>query len=340
LADARFYKSAGPFSLTALLEISGADLVGTGSSDIDFSDIETLATAHSDHVSFIDNRQYVSDFEASGAGVIFIPEDLVDKAPESAICLKSDTPYLSYSKAASAFYPDIFSAESLARHENTVSGNAKIGTNVTIGLGAVIMEGAEIGDNSVIGPNAVVGAGVVVGENSWIGSNTTLQYCYVGRQAIIHPGARIGQDGYGFAPGMPRHFKVPQLGRVMIGDDVEIGANTCIDRGSLPDTVIGGGTKLDNLVHIAHNVTIGEGCFITGQVGIAGSSHIGNFVMMGGQAGISGHLDIGDRAKIAAQAGVSKDIEAGETVAGYPAMNARKFWKNMATLNKISEKKK
>ena len=199
------------------------------------------------------------------------------------------------------------------------------------------MARAEVGDGSVIGPNAVIGPGVVIGDYGWIGANVTLSFCCIGRNFIAHSGARIGQDGYGYSPGAPRHFKVPQLGRVIIGHDVEIGANACVDRGSLSDTVIGNGTKLDNLVHIAHNVTIGEGCFITGQAGIAGSSNIGNHVMLGGQAGISGHLSIGDNVKVAAKAGVSKDVEPGQTVAGYPAMDVRKFWRNLAVLNKLSK---
>ena len=186
----------------------------------------------------------------------------------------------------------------------------------------------------------MIGPGVVIGDHGWIGANVTLLFCCIGKNFIAHPGARIGQDGYGFAPGAPRHFKVPQLGRVIIGDDVEIGANTCVDRGSLPDTLIGSGTKVDNLVHIAHNVTIGEGCLITAQVGIAGSTKIGNHVMMGGQAGVSGHLSIGDNVKVAGQTGVSKDVKSGQTVAGYPAMEARKFWRNVAVLNKLSKQKK
>jgi UDP-3-O-[3-hydroxymyristoyl] glucosamine N-acyltransferase len=155
---------------------------------------------------------------------------------------------------------------------------------------------------------------------------------------ILHPGVRIGQDGFGFAPGMPAHTKVPQLGRVIIGDDVEIGANTTIDRGAGPDTVIGAGTKIDNLVQIGHNVTIGKGCFIVAQAGVAGSTKVGDYVMIGGQAGVIGHLVIGDGAKIAGQSGVSTNVGPGETVAGTPATDAREHWKTLAFLKRLRKK--
>ena len=339
MADARFYTSAGPFTAAQLADLTGVCLEGPASPDTYFDDVAALTTADGNQVSFIDNKQYVGVFRGTRAGAVFLTRELVDQSPDGTVHLISGDPYLAYAKAATAFYPDIYASLSIQNQTALISEAARLGSGVVLSPGAVIMAGAEIGDGSVIGPNAVIGPGVLIGDHGWVGANATLSFCCIGKNVITHPGVRVGQDGYGFAPGAPRHFKVPQLGRVIIGDDVEIGANTCIDRGSLPDTVIGSGTKLDNLVHIAHNVTIGEGCFITGQVGIAGSTKIGNHVMMGGQAGISGHLSIGDQARVAAQAGVSKDIKPGQTVAGYPAMDARKFWRNMAVLNKLSKQK-
>ncbi len=340
MADPRFYTSAGRFTAVQLADLSGAQLGGPASPDTYFDDVAALTAAAGNHVSFIDNKQYVGDFRRTRAGAVFITSELIDQSPEGTIQLISEDPYLAYAKVATAFYPEIYASLTIQNQTALISETARLGTDSIISPGAIIMAGAEIGDGSVIGPNAVIGPGAVIGDNGWIGANATLLFCRIGKNVIAHPGVRIGQDGYGFVPGAPRHFKVPQLGRVIIGDDVEIGANTCVDRGSLPDTVIGSGTKIDNLVHIAHNVTIGEGCFITGQVGIAGSSKIGNHVMMGGQAGVSGHLSIGDKARVAAQAGVSKNIEPGQTVAGYPAMDARKFWRNLALLNKLSKQKK
>ncbi len=340
MADERFYTSAGPLKVSKIAEITGISLDDTAPQNSYIEDVASLTTASREHLSFIDNRLYLEEFRISQAGAIFLTKDLEGQSPANTIKLVSKTPYLDYAKVATAFYPDIYPSITTKKQEKLVSDTARLGTDVIISPGAVIMDRAEIGDGTVIGPNSVIGPGVVIGANGWIGANATLLFCCIGKKVIIHSGVRIGQDGYGFAPGEYGHFKVPQLGRVMIGDDVEIGANSCIDRGSLADTEIGSSTKLDNLVHIAHNVTIGEGCFITGQVGIAGSSKIGNYVMMGGQSGISGHLSIGDEVKIAAQSGVSKNIKPGQTVAGYPAMNARKFWRNLAMLNKLTKQKR
>ncbi len=337
MADARFYTSAGPFTALQLADLTGISIGGHPSSGTYYDDVASLASASENHISFIDNKKYLGEFQSTQAGAVFISSELVGHSPESTLNLISSDPYLAYAKAATAFYPDIYTNQTISNQTALISETASLGSGVIISPGTVVMAKAEIGDGSVIGPNAVIGPGVVIGEHGWIGANVTLSFCCIGSNFIAHSGARIGQDGYGFAPGAPRHFKVPQLGRVMIGHDVEIGANACVDRGSLSDTIIGNGTKLDNLVHIAHNVTIGEGCLITGQVGIAGSAKIGNHVMIGGQAGVAGHLSVGDNVKVAGQAGVSRDIEPDQTVAGFPAMNARKFWRNIAALNKLSK---
>lgn len=338
MADPRFYTVSGPFNINHLVESCGAELGGRINPDAIYEDVATLSQGTPTSVSFIDNRKYVSDFRASNAGAIITPPELVDQAPDNATLLITNEPYKAYATIAGLFYPTADSEIQISPSA-TVEQTASVGEGSVIEHGAVVKSGVTIGANSFIGANVVMEANVSIGEGSIVKSNASLSYCLIGSYAIIHPGVRIGQDGYGFAPGHPHHKKVPQLGRVIIGDHVEIGANSCIDRGAILDTEIGDGTKIDNLVHIAHNVKVGKGCFITGQVGIAGSSTIGDFVMMGGQAGVSGHVNIGDGAKLAAQAGVSKDIPAGETVAGYPAMNARKFWKNMAVLNKLASRK-
>jgi UDP-3-O-[3-hydroxymyristoyl] glucosamine N-acyltransferase len=340
MADPRFYEVSGPFDIHQLASFCGAEIGGALDRGKQYSIIAPLSEARPDQVSFIDNRKYISQFEQTRAGAIVVAPVLVDRAPKTAALLISEDPYRAFALIAQKFYPfSIPDADATIADSAIVSDGAKIGKNVTIRPGAVLKDKVEIGDNSYIGDNSVLEPAVIVGPDSRIASNVTLQFCVLGRNTIIHPGVRIGQDGYGFAPSAESHVKVPQLGRVIIGDHVEIGANTCIDRGALGDTEIGDGTKLDNLVHIAHNVKIGKGCFITGQVGIAGSSRVGDFVMMGGQAGISGHVAVGHGAQVAAQAGVSKDIPAGEIVAGYPATNARQFWRSMAALNKLAAKK-
>lgn len=339
MADPRFYTVAGPFNLEHLADIAVVEkCVSVGMSQ-KFTDVAALSEATREHVSFIDNRHYLLDFTNTDAGVVVVPPDLLDRAPKGASLLVSKRPYNAYAKIAWAFYPSLLMPPD-RKTSHSIASTAKLGNNIYLDVGVVIKDGAEIGENTIIGANTVIEQGVKVGENSWIGSNVTLAYCLIGDRAIIHAGSRIGQDGYGFAPAKPLSEKVPQLGRVIIENDVEIGSNTCIDRGASVDTKIGEGSKLDNLVQVAHNVKIGKGCLLAAQVGVAGSTRIGDHVLIGGQAGISGHLTVGNDAKIAGQAGVSKNVGAGETVAGFPAMNARRFWENMATLKKITEQTK
>jgi len=262
---------------------------------------------------------------------------LAAKAPASMTVLTTADPYRAYALAAQAFYPAPTARGAIAPTAS-VDPSARIGEGSDIAPGAVIGASAEIGRRCRIGPNVVIGPGVVIGDDCFIGPCASLTYCIVGKRAILHAGVRVGQDGFGFALGPGGHLKVPQLGRVLIEDDVEIGANTTIDRGAGPDTVIGAGTKIDNLVQIAHNVRLGRGCVVVSQVGISGSTKVGDFVIIGGQVGLTGHLTIGDGARIAAQSGVMRDVERGATVAGSPALPAREHWRQVATLAELAKK--
>jgi UDP-3-O-[3-hydroxymyristoyl] glucosamine N-acyltransferase len=203
----------------------------------------------------------------------------------------------------------------------------------------VVAAGAEIGRGCVIGSAAVIGPGVVIGDDTRVGPGASLRYCLVGSHVRILAGARIGERGFGFAPGAEGHVDVPQLGRVVIGDHVEIGANTTIDRGSGPDTVVGPGCRIDNLVQIGHNVRLGRGCIVIAQAGISGSTALGDHVVIAAQGGLTGHLTIGAGARVAAQAGVMRDVGPGETVMGSPAMPIRQFWRQVATLARIATKR-
>ena len=214
-----------------------------------------------------------------------------------------------------------------------------LGTGVHIGPNAVVSDGAEIGDGSEIGANTTICNGVKIGRNCRILPNVTLQCCLIGDRVILHPGVRIGQDGFGFAMSASGHMKVPQLGRVFIEDDVEIGANSTIDRGTGPDTIIAHGCKIDNLVQIAHNVQLGVGCILAGQSGVSGSTRLGNFVVLGGQVGIAGHITIGDGAQIAAQSGVFRSVDPGAKIGGTPAQPMKEWLRSVALQHQTGKKK-
>jgi len=339
MADPRFFEVQGPFNLKQLAQISGSEIRGNYDNDIQFLDIVPLTSATKNDVSFIDNPRYISDFLTTQAGAILITQNLIDKAPPKAALLISENPYLGYAKLTQAFYPIRSNKIGHINVGASIDLSVEIGINVVVETGAVIKEKTRIGEGSVIGVNTYIGKGVEIGCNCNIGPNVTLTHCIIGNDNIIHPGVRIGQDGFGFSPGKPNHTKINQLGRVIIGDRIEIGANTAIDRGSTGDTKIGDGTKIDNLVHIAHNVQIGTGCFITAQNGFAGSAKVGDFVSFGGQAAVTGHVTIGDGVQVSGQSAVTKNIAAGKTVAGHPAQDARLHWKGLAVIKKLVKEK-
>jgi len=338
LADPRFFRREGPFSLGVLAEKVGASLPNGTNADKVIVDTNPLQSATADDISFIDNRRYLDVLSDTQAGACVAHPDVQDRVPVGTIALLSNDPYRAFAQIAQLFYPT--SSPKPGIHPSAhVDPTASIAATVRIDAGAVIGEGAEVGDGSWIGANAVIGDGVQLGSGCRIGSGTTIQYSVIGDRFILHPGARIGQDGFGFAPG-PTHEKVPQLGRVLIGDDVEIGANTCVDRGTGPDTVIGNGCKIDNSVQIAHNVRLGQHCLMAAQVGISGSTTIGHYAMIGGQAGFAGHLTIGNGVSVAAQSGIMRDLADKSSVCGSPAVPIRQFFRSVSALEHLSARKK
>jgi UDP-3-O-[3-hydroxymyristoyl] glucosamine N-acyltransferase len=339
MPDPRFFNRAGPFTLEALAAISGARLVDRRQSGRLFRDVAPLETAGPEDVSFLENRKYIEAFACSRAGAAFIDEGAAGRAPPEMALLVSREPYKAYALAAQAFYP---ASQVVSGRSPTaiIDPAAAVPADCEIAPHVVIERGVRLGRRCKIGANTVIGVGVEIGDDCLIGPNVTLSHCVIGSRVVLHPGVRIGQEGFGFAPDPKAPVKVPQLGRVLIGDDVDVGANSTIDRGSGHDTIIGAGSMIDNLVQIGHNVVLGRCCVLAGQVGISGSTKLDDFVMVGGQGGLAGHLHIGAGARIAAKSGLMRDVAAGETVCGSPAVPLTEFMRQTAVLQRLARNKK
>ncbi|TVR98327.1 MAG: UDP-3-O-(3-hydroxymyristoyl)glucosamine N-acyltransferase [Rhodospirillales bacterium] len=338
MADPRFYPVNGPFSLAQLAEAVGAEIGADADPDRLFGGVAALDQAGPGEVSFLEDRRLLPAFRNTRAGACVVRPDMAGEAPAGTALLLSTEPHRAFAKLAAAFHP-MPEWEAGVHPTAILETGARIGDGTRIEAYAVVGADAEIGAGCCIGPHVVVGRGCVIGSGVMVGAGASLLFCRIGNRVIIHPGVRIGQDGYGYVLGSAGHLKVPQLGGVVIDDDVEIGANTTVDRGALGDTVIGAGTKIDNLVQIGHNVRIGRGCMVVSQVGISGSTTIGDFVMIAGQAGLSGHLKVGDGARIGAQSGIMRDIPPGQTVFGYPAMPYKQYMRQVALLARLAQKK-
>ena len=303
------------------------------------ADVAPLETAGPDDLTFLDNRKYAEAFAASRAGAAFVDERMAGKAPPGMALLIAREPYKAFARAAQAFYP-VKPVTPWRAATAVIDPTAIVPQDCEIGANVVIEAGARLGARCQIGPNTRDRRRGRVGRGL-----PRRRQCDA--EPLPDRGARRAASR-GCASVRPdsasrrmrtRPVKVPQLGRVVIGDDVDIGANTTIDRGSGHDTVIGPGTMIDNLVQIGHNVVLGRGCILAGQVGISGSTRLGDFVMAGGQAGFAGHLQIGSGARIAAQSGVMRDVEPGATVCGSPAVPIGLFMKQVAVLQRLAKKR-
>ena len=329
--DPRFFQRAGPHTLAAVVDAAEA---AAPSRRLMLTGVAPLQTAGPTEVSFLDNRKYAPALEQTAAGAVLVHPDMAERVPAGAVPILTDAPYVAWAKVAALFHP-LPPLRPGIHPAAVVAPEAQVHPTAEIGPLAVIGPGAEIGPRCRIAPLAVIGEGVVLGPDCRVGAHATLSHALLGMRVYVYPGARIGQEGFGFAAGQDGFLTVPQLGRVVLEDDVEVGANTTIDRGSLHDTVIGAGSRLDNLVQIGHNVRLGRGCVIVAQAGIAGSTILEDHVVLAAQAGLTGHVRIGQRARVGAQAGVISDVPAGAVVVGSPAQSRHAFFREVAMLRRL-----
>ena len=333
--DPRFFHRTGPHPLAVVASVAGGQVADR---KLMLTGVAPLQTAGPEHVSFLDNRQYLPLLADTQAGAVIVHPDLASRVPASAASIATSEPYLGWARVAALFHP--VAPVVAGVHPSAIVGQqAEIDPTAEVGPFVVIGPGAQIGPSCRIGPGAVIGAGVTMGPHCRVGALATVSHAVLGARVYVYPGARIGQEGFGFAIGPAGFVTVPQLGRVLLEDDVEVGANSTVDRGSTQDTVIGAGSRLDNLVQIGHNVRLGRCCIVVSQAGISGSTVLEDFVVVAAQAGLVGHLRIGAKARIGAQAGVMRDVAAGADVLGAPAMPVREFFRNVAVLRKLAARR-
>ncbi|MBI1366400.1 MAG: UDP-3-O-(3-hydroxymyristoyl)glucosamine N-acyltransferase [Alphaproteobacteria bacterium] len=334
LPDARFFLTGEPLDPAAAAQAAGADLVREGRrlvcraaslNEVDLSDA----------VVFADSEKTLARLEGREVALCFAKPESAGKTPFRGALAAHPDPKRAFAQIAAWLHK-----ERPYRLSAGIDPSAQIGHGAQIHETAVIAQDASIGARTLIGPHVFIGPGVEIGEDGRVGPNASVICALIGARVLILAGARIGEEGFGFARGAQGFVRVPQLGRVIIGDDVEVGANSTIDRGALGDTVIEDGVKIDNLVQVGHNVRVGKGAALAAQVGVAGSTVIGAGVLIAGQAGLADHLTIGDGARIAAQAGLMRDVPKGEHWGGTPARPATAWFRETAALTKLAARKK
>lgn len=338
MSEKFFCANSGPHTLQKIATTIGCEIL-KADSEKEFYEIRSLSEAESSDLSFLSNKKYIEDYKASKAGACIVPYDFEDTAIKGAILLRAHNPYYAYAKALDLFYSEARRITSQVMPSAYVSPSAKIGKNCYIGHNVVIEDEVEIGDDSVIESGTFIDFRVKIGSKARIDSNVSISYAIIGDNVVILPGARIGQDGFGFATNKGIHKKIYHIGRVIIGNDVEIGANSCIDRGSMNDTLIEDFCRIDNLVQIGHNAHIKKGAILVSQVGIAGSSTIGSYCALGGQVGVAGHITIADGVQIAGQGGVIQDIKKPGIMGGTPAVPIRDWHKQSIIMKKLVKDK-
>ncbi|MEW9304681.1 UDP-3-O-(3-hydroxymyristoyl)glucosamine N-acyltransferase [Labrys neptuniae] len=340
MTDPVFFHARNRLTVADIVELTGAEPVAGLSLDLTVERVAPLDQAGEGDLSFLENPHYLPMLETSKAAVILISPKFVDRAPKHAPLLVAREPYRAFAQIGMALFPDAARPQSFFGAKGISPGavvhpEARLEIGVTVDPGAVIGPRAEIGAGTIVGANAVIGPDVRIGRDCSISPNVVIQHSLVGNRVIIHAGACLGQDGFGFSMGPRGHLKVPQVGRVVVQDDVEIGACTTIDRGANRDTIIGEGTKIDNQVQIAHNVMVGRHCVLVSKVGISGSTVLEDFVVMGGASATVGHIRIGMGAQIAGAANVKDDVPPGARMGGTPAQPLGDYARELALLKKL-----
>jgi UDP-3-O-[3-hydroxymyristoyl] glucosamine N-acyltransferase len=336
--NARFFATTGPHLLAAVAETAGCCLQAgeiASTANLLLTGMAALETAGPSEISFIGHRRHAAALAATRAGAVLVRAEMQAQVPAGSVALVTADPPAGWAQVARLFHP-VPAVRPGIHRSAVVADSAIVDATAEVCAQVVIEAHAEVGPGCTIGPGASIGEGVVLGPNCRIGAHVSISHAILGARVTIFPGARIGQEGFGFTISVQGFETVPQLGLVILEDDVEVGANTTIDRGSLRDTVVGAGTRLDNLVQVGHNVRIGRYCAVAALVGISGSAEIDDFVVIGGQAGIADHIRVGTRARIGAQAGVMSDLDPSAAVLGSPARPSREVFREFVTLKRLA----
>jgi len=338
-----FFTPPGGLTVREIVALTGAKAREGAQLDHRIVNVASLDRAGPRDLAFLDNAKYIDELVSTRAGACLIAERFVSRAPAGLLTLVAAQPYQAFVAVARALYPEALRPSSLFAADGIAPGAyihsaARLENGVIVDPGAVIGPRVEIGAGSIIGAGAVIGPQVRIGRDCTIGAQSSIIHALIGDRVIVHPGCHIGQDGFGYVMSPKGHMKVPQVGRVIIQDDVEIGAGTTIDRGAIRDTVIGEGTKIDNLVQIAHNVSIGRHCVLVAQTGISGSVTVEDFAVLGARVGVINHATIGEGAQLAAVSMVHGNVPPGARWGGTPAKPAKQWFRELFILERLARK--